>query len=298
MTWVIAHVNPVAVVILSDIRISVEGGGATSEVTEFGVKKIHHVAPTVFVGFAGSIPLGFTLVDDFDLHLQVAYDPYVPTSTLAKDWVRARLPRLAQMEHPARGRPTQMLVAGMHLAPVDDGATRFPWGSGVVLTLPYGLDGEAQVEPFGWDAGGVSIGSGNDVRQYREMLSELPWIEFSQWGDNTEGVISSIVQKTIECTPTAGVSADLHVMVMLKGPGGIVGRGRALGPMASSRALIADDADDLNVLWRRYRPAGPLEAAHGDHVGGRSSRAAARESLSRGSGPGGSPSSSRSSVTR
>jgi hypothetical protein len=59
MTWVIAHVNPVAVVMLSDIRISIRVGSTTKEITEFGVKKIHHVAWTAFAGFAGSIPLGF-----------------------------------------------------------------------------------------------------------------------------------------------------------------------------------------------------------------------------------------------
>jgi hypothetical protein len=182
MTWVIAHVNPLAAVMLSDIRISVEGDGRTREVTEFGVKKVHYVAPTVFVGFAGSIPLGFTLVDDLDLYLQDAYDPHVATSTLARNWVRSRLPDLAQTEHPARHIPTQVLVAGMHLPPVEEGVRRLPWGSGAVLHLPHGLDGKARVEPFGWDAGGVSIGSGSDVPQYREMLSELPWVELSQWG--------------------------------------------------------------------------------------------------------------------
>jgi hypothetical protein len=113
MTWVIAHVNPVAVVMLSDIRISARVGSTTKEVTDFGVKKIHHVAWTAFAGFAGSIPLGFALVDDLYRHLQDAYDPHVPTSTLASDWARTRLPRLSQMEQPARDRPTQV-IAGWH----------------------------------------------------------------------------------------------------------------------------------------------------------------------------------------
>jgi hypothetical protein len=277
MTWVIAHVNPIAVVMLSDIRISIDVDGRTQEITEFGVKKIYHVAPTVFAGFAGSIPLGFSLIDDLDVHLQDAYHPHVPTSSLARDWVRSLSPRLARMEHPARARPTSMIVAGMHLAPTDEGERR-PMGTGSVIVLPRGLDGDADVEPFSWSRGGVSIGSGGDVPQYKEMLSELPWIEFSQWGDNAEGVISWIVQNTIQTTPSLGVSPDLHVMIMLHGPSGIVGRGRSLGAMASDRALIAEDEDQLHVLWQRYSTAGAPEAAVG---GTRSSASVASHYLAR-----------------
>jgi hypothetical protein len=154
----------------------------------------------------------------------------------------------------------------MHLAATDKSERR-PWGSGAVLHLPNGVEGDVNIEPFSWNAGGVSIGSGSDVPQYMEMLSELPWIELSQWGDNAQGAIGWIVQHTIASTPTPGVSPDLHVMVMLHDRGEIVGRGRALGPMASNRALIADNMEELNALWRRFHTVGPLPlgAARGDH---------------------------------
>jgi hypothetical protein len=261
VTWVVAHVNPLAVVMLSDIRISVEMDGTTHEITDFGVKKIHHVAPTVFAGFAGSIPLGFQLIDDLDVHLQATYDPHVPTHTLATDWAGGIHARLADFNHPSRSRRTSIIVAGMHLPPSrPDAPGPSTWGSGSVVDFPHGLDERATVETFGPFHGGVSIGSGSDVPEYKELLTELDWVELSNW-DNSEVAMSAITQHVIERTPSPGVSRDLMVMIMTNGPNGIVGRGMPLGPMASNRALIAEDEVQLSQLWARYKAIGQLEAA-------------------------------------
>lgn len=259
MTFVVAHANPLAVVMLSDIRISVEVGDTTHEIAAFGVKKIHHVAPTVLAGFAGSIALGFRLIDDLDVHLQGAYDPHVSTSTLASGWAAEVDARLAGLNHPSRSRRTSMIVAGMHLPPVDWGGPG-TWGSGSVIDFPRGLDGPAIVEPVGPLHGGVSIGSGSDVPQYKQLLTELDWVGLSNW-DNSEVAMSAILQHVIEETPSLGVSPDLFAMIMTNGPNGIVGRGMPLGPVASNRALIAEDEVQLSSLWGKYKTTGLLEAA-------------------------------------
>jgi hypothetical protein len=259
MTWVVAHTNPLAVVMLSDVRISVEVGRSIQEISSFGVKKIHHVAPTVFAGFAGSIALGFRLIDDLDVHLQGAYDPNVPTTTLATDWAGGVHARLAGFDHPSRSHRTSVIVAGMHLPPLDTGGPG-TWGSGSVIDLPRGLDERAIVTPFGWSHRGVSIGSGSDVPEYQELLTELDWVELSN-RDNSEVAMSALTQHVIERTPSPGVSRDLIAMIMTNGPNGIVGRGMPLGPMASNRTLIAEDEVQLSALWKQYQPLGQPQAA-------------------------------------
>jgi hypothetical protein len=244
---------------LSDIRISVEIGGTTHEITDFGVKKIHHVAPTVFAGFAGSIPLGFRLIDDLDVHLQGAYDPHVPTPTLASDWAAGLHAGLAGFDDSSRSRRTSIIVAGMYLPPKDTGGPG-TWGSGSVIDLPYGLDEPAVVTPFRWAHGGVSIGSGSDIPEYKELLTQLDWVDISQM-KNSEAAMSILTQHVIEHTPSPGVSPDLIAMIMTNGPNGIVGRGMPLGPMASNRALIAEDEVQLSSLWARHKVIGQLEAA-------------------------------------
>jgi hypothetical protein len=43
----------------------------------------------------------------------------------------------------------------------------------------------------------------------------------------------------------------------------MVGRGRALGDMASNRELIAEDEGQLAALWRRFEIAGDRHTAEG-----------------------------------
>lgn len=240
-------------ILLSDVRISVETPNGWIEVPSIGVKKIHHVAPTVFVGFAGSIVAGFRLVDDLDLFLGGAYDPSRPVHDMVGDWL-ANLPErcstLIPPEVAASG--TDLVIVGMHLAPVMDGdgkdtGTRDPFGSGVVTRFDAPGSGLATVDRFGWSRA-VSIGSGAGVPEYQQMLQELDWIGLSQWPSPAE-VLTAIMNMTIVTTPTPGISPDLVALLMKRVPGNIEGSGLVHGPLASDRTRIAETEEELADLW-------------------------------------------------
>jgi hypothetical protein len=273
LTWVIAHANPFVTVMISDVRISVQTDTDIAEVTDFGVQKIYHVAPTVFAGFAGSIGVGFHLIDDLDMHLQHAYAQDIATSTLAAGWAEGVVSRLASVNAAWRPRPTSLIVAGMHLAPVVvDGVEtdeHMPFGSGAIVRFPRGLDSRPVVKKFGWSDRGVSFGSGAEVAEYRKALSEIDWVQLSSWGGHTEAAMTGLMQLTIANNPTPGISPDLMVMIMIRTPDGLVGRGRAFGPLASDRSRIATDERELDRLWRRYRTSGQAEAAQAESDSGR-----------------------------
>jgi hypothetical protein len=89
------------------------------------------------------------------------------------------------------------------------------------------------------------------------MLTELDWIQLSNWSDPAL-VMSAIMKMTVESAPTLGISTHLIAMLMKLGPNGIVGSGRTFGDIASDRSLIADNEDELYRLWDRFAPlSGP-----------------------------------------
>lgn len=258
MTWVVAHTNPLASILLADVRISVVTESGWVEITEFGVKKIFHVAPTVFVGFAGSIVAGFRLVDDLDRFLGRAYEATVPVSALVDAWLD-ELPNRAQNLIPAAvaGVRTDMIVVGMHLAPVigESGSPtgeRDPMGGGTRLSFESPGLGEATAERFSWK-GAVSIGSGAEIPAYRKMLDELDWIAWSQWPEPAH-VLTAIMNMTISENPVAGVSPDLTALLMKRVPGNIAGSGQVMGPLVQDRSRIAESEDDFLLLWERHTP--------------------------------------------
>lgn len=268
MTWVVAHANPIAVVMLSDIRISVKGADGLEEVPHFGVKKIHHVAPTVLAGFAGTIVLGFRMIDDLDSYLGDAYDPNVSTISLAEQWA-ASMPGRLGVEVPASlwKEQSYLVVAGMHLAPVNDEDgrptdERRPYASGCKIALPRSPDERATVDPFSWASGGVSIGSGNEVPEYERMLAELDWVDLSNW-DEPASVMAAVMKMTIESKPSPGVSSDLIGMILKYGRQGILGSGLTRGPMATDRSLMADSEAEFASLWQRFVSSDTVATARG-----------------------------------
>lgn len=268
MTWVVAHANPIVVVMISDIRISICGAASTVEVAEFGVKKIHHVAPTVFAGFAGNIILGFRLIQDLSLYLEEAFDPNISTIALTEGWASLlpeRIPPLLPSEL-AHVR-ADLIIAGMHLAPVkasSDTETeeRKPYGSGCKVRVLDPATGNAAVERFSWSSAGVSVGSGAAVPEYQRMLAEVDWIQLSTWQDPA-AVMTAIMNMTIESAPTLGISTDLTAMIMKYEPDNIVGSGLTRGAMASNRRLIAEDEAELRELWKAFAPPGTALTALG-----------------------------------
>jgi hypothetical protein len=246
-----------AVVMVGDIRISI--GDPPIEITEFGVKKIHHVAETIYAGFAGSVVLGFRLINHLALHLEETFDPFTSTINLTEHWASTLPTQIAPLvPSELAAASTHLIVAGFHLAPVNNeegtsSGEHIPFGSGCIVRLPEPVTGIAEVERFAWQSAGVSVGSGSVVPQCGKMLKELDWLQLSNWSDPAL-VMSAIMKLTIESAPTFGVSTDLIAMLMKLGPNGIVGSGRTFGDTASDRSLIADNEGELYRLWDRFAP--------------------------------------------
>ncbi len=89
MTWVAAALYPDFGTLFGDTRISYLHGVRLVEVKEFGVQKIHPVAPNLVVGFAGTIVDGFRLVDSLRSYVgtlpQAPHDP----RKVAQGWLKA-----------------------------------------------------------------------------------------------------------------------------------------------------------------------------------------------------------------
>ena len=63
MTWVVGGATLDIGVLVGDIRISYSDNGRLREEARYGVQKLHQIVPSIWVGFAGSIEIGFAIVD-------------------------------------------------------------------------------------------------------------------------------------------------------------------------------------------------------------------------------------------
>lgn len=63
VTWVVGAATLDIGVLIGDIRISYSDNGRLREEERYGVQKLHQILPSIWVGFAGSIAIGFAVVE-------------------------------------------------------------------------------------------------------------------------------------------------------------------------------------------------------------------------------------------
>lgn len=252
MTWVVAHASPGAVLVIGDVRISVRTPQGFQELPEIGVKKVHHVLPNIVVGFAGSIGVGFRMVEE----LRQFYSwqaGFVGALTLADAWCEYMRSRYwGLLPHHLRGQITHLIVAGFHPSPVSESDPRpIPIGVGAIIECPT-EEGEPMkvIQRFGAMDPAVSIGSGSEVEEYKRLLNEFDWLKVSQFPD-PHLAVGAIVQWTIDRQPTLGVSRDVIGHMLIGYRDGFGAQVVALGDHAQDRDRVAVAPDELKVLLER-----------------------------------------------
>jgi hypothetical protein len=242
------------VVAIGDLRISV----GTEELLEFGVRKVHSVGPDMIMGFAGSIGVGFAMVDDVRRFYRSDAPAFDTTREFAEAWARDVKGRFSDLvPQGTAGQACHLILAAMCRSPIRGEPTRFmPNGLGVVIKCPQ-IQGLAPlVARDFWAVGGAaSIGSGNAVPALRDMLTELDWLGISKWGTSAQSVLTWIAQHELSANPIRGVSTDVTSMIRLLGAGDQLGSASiAMGPLAEDEMRMATTWDELLQLARRFRP--------------------------------------------
>lgn len=252
MTWVVAHASPAAVAVVGDVRITMVSPSGPKELPEIGVKKVHHILPNIVMGFAGSIGVGFRMVEE----LRQFYSwraSFTGALNLTEEWCNYMEKRYWELLPPhLRGQPAHLIIAGFHPSPVSGSDPRpIPVGVGLIVECPTGA-GEPMrvVRTFGGLDPAVSIGSGTGVEEYKQLLNEFDWLKAAQFPD-PQLAIAAIVQWTIDRQPSLGVSGDVIGHVLVGRHDGFGAQAIGLGDLAQDRSRIAIAPDELRVLLER-----------------------------------------------
>lgn len=251
MTWVVAHASPAAVALIGDLRITVTTEDSSREVTDIGVKKVHHVAPNIVVGFAGNIAVGFQMVEELRVFCSDR-SPITSALTVAEEWcdhMRDRFWEIVRSD--LWRRECHLILAGFHPTPPESGSPRIPIGTGSILECPL-IEGDSFkiVRQFGWKDRAVSIGSGTGVDEYRRLLDEFDWLQAAQMPDS-HVMLGAVVQWTINRQPTIGVSTDVIGHVLVGARDGFFAETVALGDLVKERNKIAVSSNELMSLLER-----------------------------------------------
>lgn len=215
MTWVIGTATPFGYAAgLSDIRITFPDG------TERDcLQKIHAVGRLLAAGFAGSVLIGLTMIDA----LRNALNP-IPNSHawkpahVAKELQFAAQQIFYDSPEEAQKLGCEIILLGVHPLSAEEMKDKL-----FLPTEAYKLRWP-DFEPIKAKPGEVlSVGSGNDVPPYQELLAELSEpSELTQQIEQLEaGMPGGMAQafmltigKRIEENPAPGISSCLHLCLV------------------------------------------------------------------------------------
>lgn len=238
--------------VIGDVRITMIRGSHTQELTDIGVKKVHHIWPNIGIGFAGNIGVGFRMIDELR-HFYMWQDGFVGALPLTEAWCDYMNSRYWGLLPPhLRGQPTHLVIAGFHPSPINGADLRpIPVGVGAIVECPQREDEPMRITcKFGGMDRAVSIGSGSGVEEYKRLLNEFDWLQISQWHD-PHLAMGAVIQWTIDRQPTIGVSRDVIGHVLVSHRDGFGAQVIALGDHAQDRDRVAISPDELRVLLDR-----------------------------------------------
>ena len=209
MTWVIGRSGPFGHAIgISDIRITLQDGSEHD-----CLQKIYKVAPQLVLGFAGAVAIGLEVVAQLTKSLLPhedygGWDPHYIAEGLPTR-IRTLFGTFSANE---RSRGCELMLLSAHPTE-NDGAA--PWARCYVYRF-YAPNFEpieaAQTEI-------VSIGSGTDVKPYREALDNLSKnadvykLEELFPGGSGFALMSSLTSLLLR-SPTTGISKHLHICLV------------------------------------------------------------------------------------
>ena len=208
MTWVIGRAGPFGHAVgLSDIRVTLQNGREVD-----CLQKIYNIASGLALGFAGSVKIGFEIVEQLSASLNskpnVQWNP-----VYLAEWLPIGTRELfSTFPKKFRDGGCELILLSAH--PKDnDGAA--PWARCYVYRFrapefkPL-LANSAEI---------VSIGSGEKKAEYSEVLRSLEnnfdmlKLETGMEGGSALGLMMSVTS-AINKMPAKGVSTHLHVCIV------------------------------------------------------------------------------------
>jgi hypothetical protein len=166
MTWVIGLRSMFGyAAAISDVQVTWPSQGKTLDC----LQKVYPIAPFMVAGFAGSVRIGFGLLEDLYrwVNFQRHEEEAVNTRIVAHLWWR-RARRLFSMQRPElRSLGAQVLLAGVSIGEREVDA---PWARSDVISL-RSSEGFKPRYAKGLEA--LSVGSGSEVEEYIEALGGL-----------------------------------------------------------------------------------------------------------------------------
>ena len=227
MTWVVGNATIDLGVLIGDIRLSwMTQDGRMKDEIRFGVQKLHMVNPSLWAGFAGSVDIGFGMVERLrSASTALTADGERPEpETIVERW-RDDVVQSYDNDYPddCRRAGCHMLVLGASQRWVElNGRRLFRTTRLFLLELPLPGHAFAGFAELQWNHF-YSIGSGSRVEEYCRLLDETTadgrqgLLAFRGLGDYAPlaGFLTSIGMGTvIEKTPTPGISSNLLTAVV------------------------------------------------------------------------------------
>lgn len=175
MTWIVGVGTADFGVLAGDIRLSYDNGERSWEELRFGIRKIHEVTPSIWVGFAGSVELGFRMVRRFQSFARSEYErtgtPPEPDALIERFVTReeARFPEFAES---LRQSGCELLVVGVHQHWTELNSRPLSRGAvGATVHFPRPAESRVEISQLDFNHFG-SIGSGADVIEFRGHLDD------------------------------------------------------------------------------------------------------------------------------
>ncbi len=262
VTWVVGCRSLELAAMFGDVCVTYASAEGDREETLFGVQKIHPVTPSIAVGFAGSIDVGFRLVEDLQRTAWLGkYGRLPEVPDLVYGWadeLRAGRYEEAVPPSPARNYGCKLLVLGVSQhASIGNLHDTF----GFKLTF---RDNVAVPTPIQWSG---AIGSGGDVPRYVEALEQYGFKTVTEavnaGPDRTvfaSLMLSLIFTHALQERPSAGVSVQM-LGAIITSEGILFGDNSILNDAVPSGSQMTDvpampplarTRQELNALEARY----------------------------------------------
>lgn len=215
MTWVIGVPTIFGYsVVLADIQATIKLLDGRKKYFDV-IQKIFPVGKFVAAGFAGSVEIGYLLIEDLTRWCVLpAGKAWIP-ECLAHDWHRrarfifSRIPSVKRQK-------TELLLVAVY-PQLNDGISGEPQTYSCIMRSP-------NFEPELIRPGKVgSIGSGNNVVEYKKALESLntgynPLMQMEMGNPGGYGEALSIaLSLDVKNTPAIGISSHLHIAQVKRG---------------------------------------------------------------------------------